>query len=561
MSVIKQDVLAHHFILNQQKIFVLVQRETESLKTKGREEEPELKRVKEEEEEYGSQPLQSVKKEDHIVPEQETDTLKEGLSGSVEIKEEPAELETKQVKKEEYGSEPQQMVKKEAEGICQDKNQGALRQETDNRTDFGSLEIKEEPEEQELQQIKEDDHQSESQQVVKMEVEAISRDEKQEVLNQIKKEEAESVSEKENKDVQKRETDTLMLTAYNKEIHHQPPELNGSQIPFENTPKAEQQQDIKTLEASGSSRHERQQKTAQKPRGQSDDVEKTMKEKKTDKGAPEPDPVPVQDFEEVSHVSTERTRLPSTKSGSSRAPLNTVDQSEDKETNMAVNTKWTAQETQQLIIFWACPDFQSKFESSTRKDKLYAELAQRMEKAGFNRTKEQITNKLKKLKQEYRNAKKDSSSSGTGRTNLPPHYAELDNVLGRRQAAQLTEPAESSHPAPSPLSSISEDSGTLTSRPSTSRALQDSGREVANDSFQCAALGIPRKRARKRKNDEVQDVLKYLKAAEEKAVEREVKAEEREERMFQQIQQSSSAMLGLLERLVTMLEKKQPSKN
>ncbi|KAK5619653.1 hypothetical protein CRENBAI_010291, partial [Crenichthys baileyi] len=87
---IKQDVPAHHFILNQKEISVLDQRETESLKTRGTAEEPELTQVKDEE--YGSEPMEIMKKEDHFVPKQETNTLIGTVSGSIDIKEEPEEL-------------------------------------------------------------------------------------------------------------------------------------------------------------------------------------------------------------------------------------------------------------------------------------------------------------------------------------------------------------------------------------------------------------------------------------------------------------------------------------
>lgn len=87
MSVIKQDVASHYFVLNQQEISVLDQRETE---------EPELRQVKEEE--YGSEPLPNVKKDENIVLKQETDTLMGTDSGSLEIKEEPEEIELQQLK-------------------------------------------------------------------------------------------------------------------------------------------------------------------------------------------------------------------------------------------------------------------------------------------------------------------------------------------------------------------------------------------------------------------------------------------------------------------------------
>ncbi|XP_032428015.1 zinc finger protein 37-like isoform X2 [Xiphophorus hellerii] len=233
MSAIKQDVLAHHFNLNQQEISALDPRETESEKIKESEEEPELPQVKAEE--YGSEPLQMVKEGEQIILKQVTDDLTETDSASVEIKEEPKEVELQQMKEEDCQSGSQQMVKTD-EGISQDENQDVPKQETDTFmvTGSGSLEIKVEPEELELQQMKEDDRQSESQQMVKIEAEGINQDYNQEVLKQ--------------------ETETLILTASNNEPDQQQPELSGNQM-FSH------------------------QKRVEKTRGEGDNAEKGVKDK------------------------------------------------------------------------------------------------------------------------------------------------------------------------------------------------------------------------------------------------------------------------------------------
>ncbi|KAM4739835.1 uncharacterized protein FYW61_004141 isoform 1-T1 [Anableps anableps] len=317
MSVIKQDVLPCHFVLNQQEISVLDQRELECIKTKVRDNETELRQ----EEEYGFEPLLSVKKED--VLKQEADTLMETDPGSLEVKEEPEELELQQMKEDDGQSDSEQMVKIEVEDISQTENQLVLKLETDAfiGTDSGSLKNKEQPEELELKQMKEDDGQSDSQQTVKIKVEDISQDETQDVLKQetdalmgtvsgslgikeepveqeckqVKDEEHESgpqqmVKKKakiiilsETQDVLKQETDNFILKASGDETDQQP-ELNGTQILIQNFPKAEHHQEIKAHEASGSTSDEQQQNRAQNTRGQRDNVEKGMKGKKINKG-------------------------------------------------------------------------------------------------------------------------------------------------------------------------------------------------------------------------------------------------------------------------------------
>lgn len=58
--------------------------------------------------------------------------------------------------------------------------------------------------------------------------------------------------------------------------------------------------------------------------------------------------------------------------------------------------------------------------------------------AGFERNAEQISNKLKKLKKDYRDQKKDLGRSGNGRPCRNLHFDVLDSVLGDRPACQVT---------------------------------------------------------------------------------------------------------------------------
>ena len=63
---------------------------------------------------------------------------------------------------------------------------------------------------------------------------------------------------------------------------------------------------------------------------------------------------------------------------------------------------------------WASPEFQEKLEGTQRKAKLYSELVEVLASAGFPRTQEQIINKLKKLKSDYRDAKKTAVQKWNG---------------------------------------------------------------------------------------------------------------------------------------------------
>ncbi|XP_035987730.1 zinc finger protein 540-like isoform X3 [Fundulus heteroclitus] len=262
MSVMKDDVLGRCSIPNQREISILDQKETESVEIKWRADEPES--IVSKEEECGSEPLQIVKKYDHIVLKQET--IMVPVSGSLEIKEEPEELELNQIRKDDCESESQIMVKIEVEGTSEDENQDVLKQETDTLlgTDSGSLEIKEDPEELAPKQVKEEEHGSGPQLMLKFE--------------------ADNASQEDNQDLLKQETDNMILTVTDDETDLKEAHLNRSQIIFQNFPKEMHHQEIEAYKASRSSRDELQQKRTQKTKGQSDNVEKGVKDKDINNG-------------------------------------------------------------------------------------------------------------------------------------------------------------------------------------------------------------------------------------------------------------------------------------
>lgn len=113
--------------------------------------------------------------------------------------------------------------------------------------------------------------------------------------------------------------------------------------------------------------------------------------------------------------------------------MSTISKSVEKK-----NLQWSTEETKCLVAIWASTEFQEKLESSTRKSKLYAELVEELAKAGFSRTSDQIINKLKKLKKDYRDTKKDLGKSGAGRGDTCHSYELLHSVMGQRPANQLT---------------------------------------------------------------------------------------------------------------------------
>ena len=71
---------------------------------------------------------------------------------------------------------------------------------------------------------------------------------------------------------------------------------------------------------------------------------------------------------------------------------------------MDVKTKsqWAMEETTCLLGFWSSAEVQNKLEGATRTKVIFEQLLQEMTAAGYDRSADQIVNKLKKLKKGFR---------------------------------------------------------------------------------------------------------------------------------------------------------------
>ncbi|XP_036978107.1 uncharacterized protein LOC119032725 isoform X1 [Acanthopagrus latus] len=103
---------------------------------------------------------------------------------------------------------------------------------------------------------------------------------------------------------------------------------------------------------------------------------------------------------------------------------------------METNSKyhWSEEETACFLSLWSSTEVQNKLEGTTRTKPVFEQIQREMAAAGYNRTTEQISNKLKKLKMEYRDQKKGP------RRRRNPHFEILESVLGTRSACQQTGP-------------------------------------------------------------------------------------------------------------------------
>ncbi len=99
---------------------------------------------------------------------------------------------------------------------------------------------------------------------------------------------------------------------------------------------------------------------------------------------------------------------------------------------------WSSEETSVLLAIWSSTEIQEKLESSARKKIVYDEISQEMLNGGFSRSTEQIMNKLKKLRKEYRDLKRKPSKSDCGHISKTFDHDLMESVLEHRPASQLT---------------------------------------------------------------------------------------------------------------------------
>lgn len=101
--------------------------------------------------------------------------------------------------------------------------------------------------------------------------------------------------------------------------------------------------------------------------------------------------------------------------------------------------QWSAEETSCLLSLWSSSEVQNKLEGAVRTKPIFDSLQREMANAGYDRNAEQLINKIKKLKKEYRDQKKQLGRSGNGRPKKQnPHFDILDSVLCDRPACKTT---------------------------------------------------------------------------------------------------------------------------
>ncbi|CAK6978286.1 uncharacterized protein LOC114468223 [Scomber scombrus] len=68
--------------------------------------------------------------------------------------------------------------------------------------------------------------------------------------------------------------------------------------------------------------------------------------------------------------------------------------------------QWSEEETQCFLVLWSSAEVQTKLDGACRTKPVFENIKQGMAEAGYQRSVDQLINKLKKLKKDYRDQKK-----------------------------------------------------------------------------------------------------------------------------------------------------------
>ncbi|KAK9973053.1 hypothetical protein ABG768_023802 [Culter alburnus] len=214
--------------------------------------------------------------------------------------------------------------------------------------------------------------------------------------------------------------------------------------------------------------------------------------------------------------------------------------------------QWSSEETSALLAIWSSTEIQERLESSKRKKRVYDDICQEMVKVGFTRTTDQIINKLKKLKKEFRDQKKEPSKSSSQLSNNTTNHDVMDAVLEHLPASQFTEALNS---ATAMLESNAESLSSAADLDCSVNEVLDQAESSLNSSHTQPRKSLGTTRIKKR--DPNQELLEYLQTADERFM---AHAKELNTAILNKMDEATNSMLGLLGRMVALMEGQQGNK-
>ncbi|XP_029988446.1 uncharacterized protein LOC115418192 [Sphaeramia orbicularis] len=220
---------------------------------------------------------------------------------------------------------------------------------------------------------------------------------------------------------------------------------------------------------------------------------------------------------------------------------------------------WTEEETQCFVALWTSSEVQDKLEGATRTKPVFEQIQRAMTAAGYDRTLAQLVNKLKKVKKEYWNRKRQLGHSG--RPKRIPYFDLLDSVLGDKPVNQTT----------GARNGATADMDSIKNEPDVETAANDTELLSTKDSksplrpFICTSptpscstsSSSHQIRSEKRKRNSNTELLEYLERSEERFLEQTRRDQDVTAALLQNIQrmnETSSTLVVLMERMVSVME-------
>jgi hypothetical protein len=201
---------------------------------------------------------------------------------------------------------------------------------------------------------------------------------------------------------------------------------------------------------------------------------------------------------------------------------------------------WSDDETLWLISLWSEDRIQAMLEGSRKNRKVFETIAREMGSAGYHRSPDQCSAKIKKLKFDYRRIKDRHNKTGEGKITWK-FWEAMDSVLGHKPAtkppvlveSEQTEPEpeevpEDANEESTPCCSNSSGRSSRCETPATNDDCEACSDEMASKRLQKSRKRtLPRNSRHEAKKEKLEIVLERMVAMQEESEKRSLMLEEK----------------------------------
>lgn len=224
---------------------------------------------------------------------------------------------------------------------------------------------------------------------------------------------------------------------------------------------------------------------------------------------------------------------------------------------------WTEEETLCFVTLWSSTDVQDQLDGASRTKPVFKQIQRDMAVAGYYRTLDQLINKLKKLKKEYRDQKRQLERNG--RTKRTPHFDLLDSVLGDRPVDQTIGLNPATAATDLRLLVVDVRSGVNDTDLLPVKKEEDSeapqlltcSSPTPSCSTSSTSSSFHKTKSGKRKRDSTTELLEYLERSEKRFLKQTRRDQDLTAALLQNVQRmddTTKRLVGLMERMVSVME-------